>query len=163
MMLTRRAMLGAMSVGAGTALMSAPAFAQLPQTLELRLHERMSGPAAAGQIAIPAEVRFVAQSIDGQGIAAGTPSLMLTQDQTGTTVLVGSTGCNQYRAPVTIGADGRISVGAVMSTKRGCPGERGDTEDAFVKALRGATRLTRTGNGLVLEGAGGRISFAQAN
>ncbi len=118
-MLTRRAMLGAMSVGAGTALMSAPAFAQLRQ------------------IVIPAEVRFVAQSIDGQGIAAGTPSLMLTQDQTGTTVLVGSTGCNQYRAPVTIGADGRISVGAVMSTNRGCPGERGD--------------------------AGGRISFAQAN
>jgi heat shock protein HslJ len=163
MMLTRRAILGVFTMGAGSALVSAPAFAQLPQTLELRLHERMSGPAAAGQIAIPVEVRFVAQSIDGQGIAAGTPSLMLTQDAGGNAMLVGSTGCNQYRAPVTLGADGRISVGGVMSTKRGCPGERGDTEDAFVRALRGATRLSRTADGLVLDGAGGRISFAQAN
>jgi heat shock protein HslJ len=162
-MLTRRALLGAFAIAGPCAVMGTPAHAQLPEKLEFGLPDRLRDTARSAPIAIPSDVRFVAQSIDGQDVSAGEASFTVKADPvTGGQMLTGSTGCNGYRASIIGTGDGRIQIGGILSTKRGCPGDRGDLEDAFVKALRGATRMVAEGDRVILDGSGGRIAFTRA-
>lgn len=69
--------------------------------------------------------------------------------------LYGDSGCNQYSAGYTIGADGRIALQPIAATKRGCPGPLGAVERAWFEALRSLQWISRDGDVLRLHLADG--------
>jgi heat shock protein HslJ len=77
----------------------------------------------------------------------------------------GNGGCNTFNGSYTIDpASGSLRIGDLGSTKRACvePG-RGDLENAYFAALRGAVAASLDSEGrLVLAGAGARLVFERA-
>jgi heat shock protein HslJ len=72
----------------------------------------------------------------------------------------GSSGCNRYSGPVTIGK-GTLRFGDIMSTRMACIDDAAmRTEADYLRALAGAGRWTLSTRGrLVLTGSGGTIEF----
>lgn len=79
--------------------------------------------------------------------AIAIPTIAFAADGT----ISGSTGCNQYSGPVTLG-DGTIAVGPLAATKRGCEDFVMRLEDGFVTALAGARQWTVAGGQLIVDG-----------
>jgi len=52
--------------------------------------------------------------------------------------VAGSTGCNQYSGPYTLGADGAISFGAITTTRMACNADLTTQEQAFLTGLSAA-------------------------
>lgn len=91
-------------------------------------------------------------ALDGEPPAAGSPALTLMFADGR---LSGSTGCNQYRAPVDEPEPGTLKVGPPISTRRACVGEGAALEPHFLKALGGVTGYTFLSGRLVLSGLDG--------
>lgn len=71
--------------------------------------------------------------------------------------------CNRYDASFTL-QDGKLELGPVAATKRGCEAERMQLESAWFAALAKLDRLELDGNSMVLSGADGtRLSFTRSN
>ena len=80
-----------------------------------------------------------------------TPTLDLSLDGR----VSGTTGCNRYMGPVTIGEDESLAVGPVASTKRACGKPTDGVERAFLTALGSARRVSVEEPELRLLDAGG--------
>ncbi len=74
---------------------------------------------------------------------------------------VGSTGCNEYGADVTV-SGGAIEVGDIVQTEMACV-DAGvmELEAAFVRVLSGATTISVVDGRLVVKGPGGELVFAR--
>jgi heat shock protein HslJ len=79
--------------------------------------------------------------------------------------IVGSAGCNNYRASATYPTPGAIQVGMVSATKKLCPGTIMQGERVFLDALNRVIRYAMEEDRLVLSyssggtGAPGRLVF----
>jgi heat shock protein HslJ len=72
----------------------------------------------------------------------------------------GSSGCNRYSGPVTIG-QGTLRFGDIVSTRMACIDDNAvRTESDYLRALAGAGRWSISGRGrLILKGSGGTVEF----
>lgn len=68
--------------------------------------------------------------------------------------LDGFGGCNSYNATYGL-SDGKLSIGPVAATKRGCMGHAGDVERAWFAALAAPLSVTRNGANLEMRTADG--------
>jgi heat shock protein HslJ len=121
------------------------------------------GPASsiATRSAVPstlAGTAWTAVLIGSEATVAGSePTATFTTDQ-----VHGSTGCNSYSGPYQYSA-GTIAFGDLATTLIGCFGAASDIEQAFVKALDGATTVSLDPTGrLIIDGSGGSITFTVA-
>ncbi len=76
--------------------------------------------------------------------------------------LAGNSGCNGFSAAYTL-QGGRLALGPVMATKRGCLGPEAEVERALFGALPLLREARMAGDALVLRGEGGiELRFAPA-
>lgn len=95
---------------------------------------------------------WTAVAFDGAPIAASAPAPTLTFADGR---ISGSSGCNQYRGPLTEPEPGTLKVGPTMSTRRACVGEGSEIETRFLKTLAKVTSYTFLAGRLVLSGLDG--------
>ncbi|MFO1152422.1 MAG: META domain-containing protein [Rhodospirillales bacterium] len=102
-----------------------------------------------------ADSRWLAEDIDGRPVAAGAQAIgQATVEFQGTDRIAGSTGCNHYSGPVTVGADS-FSVGILATTRRACSPPLMSQEQRFTDALTAARRYSIEGATLRLFDASG--------
>jgi heat shock protein HslJ len=66
--------------------------------------------------------------------------------------VAGNSGCNQYSGPFTQGANGAITIGALISTRRACLSDFAQVEETqFLARLQAATALRREANQLTID------------
>jgi heat shock protein HslJ len=76
--------------------------------------------------------------------------------------LSGDSGCNRFSASYSISA-GKLSIGPVVASKRGCPSAAGEVEQALFAALQTLTSASMDGVDLLLEdSAGGQLRLSPA-
>jgi heat shock protein HslJ len=86
--------------------------------------------------------------------AEGTPTIEFGSDGD----VAGTTGCNRYGGKVAVDGD-KITFQNIMSTLIGCDDALGTQEQAFVKALDGATNWSIGSNGnLTITGDGNIVA-----
>ncbi|HVF34295.1 MAG TPA: META domain-containing protein [Candidatus Saccharimonadia bacterium] len=90
---------------------------------------------------------WVARSLRG---AEGPPRMALGDGK-----VRGHTGCNGFSATYARAADGSITFGAIVSSKKFCEGEAGRSEQRVLRALAAARRATIVGDTLTLRDAAG--------
>ena len=95
---------------------------------------------------------WTAVAMDGAPLAATAPKPTLTFADGR---ISGSSGCNQYRGPLTEPEPGTVKVGPTISTRRACVGEGADIETRFLKTLEKVTSYTFLSGRLVLSGLDG--------
>jgi len=88
-----------------------------------------------------ADTQWVAEDIDGEGIADGVEST-LSIDTSGRAAGLG--GCNRYFGDVTF-ADGTIEFGPLGSTRMACPEAAMDQEQRFFTALTASRSYRQDG------------------
>ncbi len=69
----------------------------------------------------------------------------------------GDTACNRYNGSLERDEDGRVSFGAIASTRRACRPAVMDQEQRFLEALGRTRRIERDGDWLRLRGEGGEV------
>jgi heat shock protein HslJ/uncharacterized membrane protein/membrane-bound inhibitor of C-type lysozyme len=111
------------------------------------------GARAPGEAPPLAGTSWVAEEIDGVGVVEGVQSTLVFESDER---IVGSTGCNQYFAPLRrTGAT--LRIGTMGSTRRACPPLVMNQERLFVTALAAATTFRLEGRLLWLIDEGGRV------
>lgn len=83
-----------------------------------------------------ADGRWVLDEIDGRAPGAGTEPVTLGFDGS---QVSGSAGCNRYSGMVRAGEPGELSLGPLMTTRKGCPDPVAGLERAYLEALESAT------------------------
>ena len=95
---------------------------------------------------------WVASSLSGM---EGPPRIEL-----GETEVRGHTGCNGFSGTYTRTADGTIAFASIVSSKKFCEGEPGQSEQLVLRALAEARRATIEGDTLTLRDASGAMLLA---
>ncbi len=95
---------------------------------------------------------WTAVALDGSPIQAGVnaPTLTFADGR-----ISGTSGCNQYTAPLTETEPGTITVGPTTGTRRACTGAAAGVETRFLKTLAKATDYTFLAGRLVVSGLDG--------
>lgn len=73
----------------------------------------------------------------------------------------GETGCNRFSGTYAL-TSGRLDMGPIRATKRGCKPDAATRESSFLRALGTAMRIETAADGLVLHGpAGERLALVR--
>lgn len=111
------------------------------------------GKRAESSAATLVRTSWVAQDIDGRGVLDQVQSTITFESETR---VVGSTGCNQYFAPLKISPP-NIGIGRGGSTRRACPPPVMDQENRFLAALEAARSYRMKDRVLELLDDSGRV------
>jgi heat shock protein HslJ/uncharacterized membrane protein len=115
--------------------------------------DRTPGPGEVSTSPALSGTSWVAEDIDGSGVLEAVQSTITFESAER---IVGSTGCNQYFAPVQLsGSTLRIGVGG--STRRACPTPVMTQEQRFLAALTTVTAYRHENRTLWLINAAGRV------
>ena len=107
---------------------------------------------APGEAPPLAGTSWVAEEIDGIGVVEGVQSTLVFESEER---IVGSTGCNQYFAPIRR-AGATLRIGTMGSTRRACPPPLMNQERLFLAALAAVTTFRQEGRALWLIDESGR-------
>lgn len=111
----------------------------------------------------PAELtgaEWVLESVDGKPVPATKPP-RLSVDATGR--VSGFAGCNRFFGRFVFEDQALMVSGGLGLTRMACPPEVMTLEKSFSRALEEATRWSRSGSSLTLEGDGGKLVFRRGN
>lgn len=75
--------------------------------------------------------------------------------------VAGTSGCNRYTGPVTLGEENAIAFGLLATTRMACLGEAADIEAAFVEQMGRIDSYRIARGDLVLLAAGTEVMRAQ--
>jgi heat shock protein HslJ len=106
----------------------------------------------------PLGASWTAVSLNGRALGGERPTLVISDQLRAS----GFGGCNSYSATAFPLREQGIAVGPVAVTRRACPGGAGETERAYLVALRGARQWDLQDGRLILRGAGGELRFERA-
>ncbi len=100
------------------------------------------------------------EDIDGKGVTDGS-SAQIIFDETG--LIAGSTGCNNFNAPVTA-KDGNLEIGDSALTRKLCDPALNDQEQKFIAVFNDLGSYKFDSNGrLILKSSGGQSITATSN
>jgi heat shock protein HslJ len=108
-----------------------------------------AAPAAAAATSATLDGAWTVPSLTGRD---GPPRVTLADGKA-----TGHSGCNDFSAGYTSGADGALAFGPVTATKMFCEGEPGTSEQALFAALAATKRATRDGTLMRLHDADGAV------